>query len=198
MVTLTVLVAVWLSTLKGWELPVLIVRKLSIEISQIKVDGFSAKVRCPLAVFTRIGIQCIASAISIIFHGKNKIWKTILKCCIESVEIQIHIYQHTLRQIQEVVMLVLKGTLAIAAVMTIYCLIVVLMERFSDWFHIGERTRRWVELSRNPETISLRYEHQKVGREIYGPRYFIRTMRYFFYFYKSSINIIIKDMFLVT
>ncbi|EPT6852682.1 hypothetical protein ACVRIN_004628, partial [Shigella sonnei] len=61
------------STLKGWELPVLIVRKLSIEISQIKVDGFSAKVRCPLAVFTRIGIQCIASAISIIFHGKNKI-----------------------------------------------------------------------------------------------------------------------------
>ncbi|AKH27280.1 Uncharacterised protein [Shigella flexneri] len=29
-------------------------------------------------------------------------------------------------------MLVLKGTLAIAAVMTIYCLIVVLMERFSD------------------------------------------------------------------
>ncbi|ALZ58754.1 hypothetical protein FORC11_p0066 (plasmid) [Shigella sonnei] len=53
-------------------------------------------------------------------------------------------------------------------------------------------------MSRNPETISLRYEHQKVGREIYGPRYFIRTMRYFFYFYKSSINIIIKDMFLVT
>ncbi|RCW05299.1 hypothetical protein A0U98_06900 [Shigella boydii] len=41
-------------------------------------------------------------------------------------------------------------------------------------------------MSRNPETISLRYEHQKVGREIYGPRYFIRTMRYFLFLQKFN------------
>ncbi len=37
-----------------------------------------------------------------------------------------------MRLIQEVVVLVLKCALAIAAVMAIYCLAVVLMERLSD------------------------------------------------------------------
>lgn len=44
------------------------------------------------------------------------------------------------RPIQEVVVLVLKCALAITAVMAIYCLAIVLMERLSDWFHIGEVT----------------------------------------------------------
>ena len=42
--------------------------------------------------------------------------------------------------IQEVVVLVLKCALAIAAVMAIYCLAIALMDHLSDWFHIGEVT----------------------------------------------------------
>ncbi len=45
----------------------------------------------------------------------------------------VYIFIRTgVRPIQEVVVLVLKCALAIAAVMAIYCLAVVLMERLSD------------------------------------------------------------------
>lgn len=63
---------------------------------------------------------------------QNKITETIPNSCIESLTRQPHIYQDWCTSIQEVVVLVLKCALAIAAVMAIYCLAVVLMDRLSD------------------------------------------------------------------
>ena len=53
-----------------------------------------------------------------------------------------------MRPIQEVVVLVLKCALAIAAVIAIYCLAVVLMIAFLIDFYIGEVTGVKVELLR--------------------------------------------------
>lgn len=63
---------------------------------------------------------------------QNKITETIPNSCISSMMREPHIYQTGVRPIQEVVVLVLKCALAIAAVMAIYCLAVVLMDRLSD------------------------------------------------------------------
>lgn len=63
---------------------------------------------------------------------QNKITETIPNSCIESLTIQPHIYQDWCASNTGVVVLVLKCALAIAAVMAIYCLAVVLMERLSD------------------------------------------------------------------
>ncbi|CTW46685.1 Uncharacterised protein [Escherichia albertii] len=64
---------------------------------------------------------------------QNKITETIPNSCIESLTRQPHIYQDwCTSNTMEVVVLVLKCALAIAAVMAIYCLAVVLMDRLSD------------------------------------------------------------------
>ncbi|MGH5634987.1 hypothetical protein ACRFJ1_23285, partial [Escherichia coli] len=63
---------------------------------------------------------------------QNKITETIPNSCIESLTRQPYIYQDWCASNTGGVVLVLKCALAIAAVMAIYCLAVVLMERLSD------------------------------------------------------------------
>lgn len=63
---------------------------------------------------------------------QNKITETIPNSYIESMMRQLIFIRTGVRPIQEVVVLVLKCALAIAAVMAIYCLAVVLMDRLSD------------------------------------------------------------------
>ena len=63
---------------------------------------------------------------------QNKITETIPNSYIESMMRQLIFIRTGVRPIQEVVVLVLKCALAIAAVMAIYCLAVVLTDRLSD------------------------------------------------------------------
>lgn len=63
---------------------------------------------------------------------QNKITETIPNSCIESLTRQPHIYQDRCTFYTEVAVLVLKCALAIVAVMAIYCLAIILMDRLSD------------------------------------------------------------------